>query len=602
MLALTVVSFALAQSADGFSVPELDAQTWRMPIDASRTMWTDDSAAAPHLYAQGRVAGGWVDRPLVFLWEDGERVSLVTSAAHVNAIGALQVKRVRIGVDAPMYLYARGDLDRGGGLGDVAVDAKGTVLDRDGDRFGLAVGARVALPTATVDVPLALGGPAAEIRVIADREIGPVLLAANLGHRVGPRAELVNVDLDDEAFARIGAGWSPDGSWGLSGDVSVETTYASFLAGPATPVEAMFGAWRRVTSEVTLRGGASAGLSRGIGAPVARTVLAVSWEPPTTRDADVDGIVDRLDACPENTEDMDSWQDEDGCPEPTEVTVRAVDAAGQPVPGVLSRVFAADLDLTGASELKLAVQAGPYAFTGRAEGWHPLDAELTVPDGPPVVFDFAMTPLPPPGRVVLSVTDPQGMALPARWRVGSGDFATLTGTAERALEAGSYDIRIEADGYLSQLALVDLEAGETEQLAIVMKPAKVVVTREKLDIRDKIYFETNKAVIKPESYPLLDEVAAILLDRPDILALRIEGHTDSRGKDAYNLVLSDKRAAAVLQYLASKGVDPARLVSQGFGETRPLDPREAPEAWDKNRRVDFYISVWADQAQPKEAP
>jgi outer membrane protein OmpA-like peptidoglycan-associated protein len=96
-------------------------------------------------------------------------------------------------------------------------------------------------------------------------------------------------------------------------------------------------------------------------------------------------------------------------------------------------------------------------------------------------------------------------------------------------------------------------------------------------------------VIRPESHPLLYEVAAILEAHPEILRLRIEGHTDSRGSATANLKLSERRARAVRDHLASRGVQAARLEAVGYGEGRPLDARETEEAWARNRRVDFLI-------------
>jgi OOP family OmpA-OmpF porin len=118
---------------------------------------------------------------------------------------------------------------------------------------------------------------------------------------------------------------------------------------------------------------------------------------------------------------------------------------------------------------------------------------------------------------------------------------------------------------------------------------RVVVTDTKIEILDKVYFEYNKAKIKSESFPILDAVAATLEGNPDIQLIEIQGHTDERGNDEYNLQLSDKRAKAVMQYLADKGIDENRLTAQGYGETQPLDRKKNEEAYAKNRRVEFLI-------------
>ena len=84
-------------------------------------------------------------------------------------------------------------------------------------------------------------------------------------------------------------------------------------------------------------------------------------------------------------------------------------------------------------------------------------------------------------------------------------------------------------------------------------------------------------------------MANILLDHPELTKIRIEGHTDSRGGADYNRKLSDKRAAAVRDFLIEKGVEAERLESIGYGEDKPLDKRNNAEAWEKNRRVDFFV-------------
>ena len=119
--------------------------------------------------------------------------------------------------------------------------------------------------------------------------------------------------------------------------------------------------------------------------------------------------------------------------------------------------------------------------------------------------------------------------------------------------------------------------------------ALVLVTDTSIEILDMVYFEYDKAIIKKESYPILDAVAATLQGNPSISLIEIQGHTDERGDDAYNLDLSDRRAHSVRDYLIGKGVDEKRLTAQGYGETQPLDRSHNEAAWAKNRRVAFLI-------------
>ena len=102
-----------------------------------------------------------------------------------------------------------------------------------------------------------------------------------------------------------------------------------------------------------------------------------------------------------------------------------------------------------------------------------------------------------------------------------------------------------------------------------------------------IHFDVNSATIRPESRAALDEIGSMLREHPD-LRISIEGHTDSDGDDASNLDLSERRAAAVRDYLvANYGVEGARLESVGLGETVPVADNATPEGRQENRRVEL---------------
>ncbi|MFT4061033.1 MAG: OmpA family protein [Edaphocola sp.] len=105
-----------------------------------------------------------------------------------------------------------------------------------------------------------------------------------------------------------------------------------------------------------------------------------------------------------------------------------------------------------------------------------------------------------------------------------------------------------------------------------------------------IQFETGKAIIKKQSYKLLDEIAAILGDYPDY-KLMVDGHTDNTGNHERNLELSKERAAAVKAYLEGKGVAPARIESTGHGDTVPVASNKTAAGRAKNRRVDLDLQL-----------
>ncbi len=124
------------------------------------------------------------------------------------------------------------------------------------------------------------------------------------------------------------------------------------------------------------------------------------------------------------------------------------------------------------------------------------------------------------------------------------------------------------------------------------KPAKkyqrIVVTEKQIILKQMVHFETGKALIMPDSYPILDEVADVLIENPNI-RIRVEGHTDSRGSMEFNMRLSEARAQSVKRYLVNKGIDPSRIETVGYGPTRPIDTNRTAAGRARNRRVEIHI-------------
>jgi OmpA-OmpF porin, OOP family len=118
---------------------------------------------------------------------------------------------------------------------------------------------------------------------------------------------------------------------------------------------------------------------------------------------------------------------------------------------------------------------------------------------------------------------------------------------------------------------------------------RVLLTKEKLTILDKVFFDTGKATIQPKSLPLLDQVAAVLAAHLELGRVQIEGHTDNAGKPENNKRLSQQRADAVKAYLENKGVAPARLNAVGYGAEKPVVTNDSPAGRETNRRVEFTI-------------
>lgn len=103
-----------------------------------------------------------------------------------------------------------------------------------------------------------------------------------------------------------------------------------------------------------------------------------------------------------------------------------------------------------------------------------------------------------------------------------------------------------------------------------------------------LHFDRNKATLKSEALSVLNRVVDTMQRYPD-LAVKVVGHTDSRGKDAYNLDLSWRRARSVVEFLVSKGIEKQRLQSEGRGEREPIAENTTSEGRAKNRRVEFVV-------------
>jgi len=103
-----------------------------------------------------------------------------------------------------------------------------------------------------------------------------------------------------------------------------------------------------------------------------------------------------------------------------------------------------------------------------------------------------------------------------------------------------------------------------------------------------ILFDFDSAIVKQESFPVIDEIVDAMLARPQ-LKLEIQGHTDNVGKIEYNQNLSEARAKAVMDAIIARGVDPKKLRSRGFGMSQPVSPNDTPEGRAKNRRTQFVV-------------
>lgn len=246
------------------------------------------------------------------------------------------------------------------------------------------------------------------------------------------------------------------------------------------------------------------------------------------KDRDGDGIPDPADKCVDQPEDMDSWQDEDGCPEPDNDGDGILDSAD-----------------------KCPNEAGPMAN----QGCPVLDK-----DGDGINDDKDKCPNEPEDKD------------------GFQD------------EDGCPDLDNDADGVPDDRDDCRDQPGPADNKGCPRQYSLVAVTKDKIEIKKQIKFATGSAkIVGAESEKILDEVAQALKDNPQIKKVRVEGHTDSVGDDAKNLKLSQNRANSVMGALIKRNVDPARMEAVGFGETKPIASNATAAGKAENRRTEFNI-------------
>jgi outer membrane protein OmpA-like peptidoglycan-associated protein len=248
------------------------------------------------------------------------------------------------------------------------------------------------------------------------------------------------------------------------------------------------------------------------------------------------------------------------------------------------------------------VAPGPFKVVVTKPGYEPREASGVVEAGKVLVLSAALSALPPepppPMTVrgtVLGEDDKAVVATVAVPSAGVAQKSSATGEFSLTVPSGEQSIEVSAPGYLAQGRRVTGRPGESLVVDFVLKPVPkqtlVVLKKEKIEIKKQVHFATNKDVILPDSAPLLDQIAATIISNPNLKLIRVEGHTDDQGDDAYNLELSQRRAASVVRALVERGVDAGRLKAVGYGETRPIESNKKPAGRAKNRRVEFMIEV-----------
>jgi outer membrane protein OmpA-like peptidoglycan-associated protein len=447
-------------------------------------------------------------------------------------------------------------------------------------------------------------------RVMAGRSFGWLRAGVSAGMLLRPTTELglgtqpVDV-LGNEV--RLGAmvstqGQGLRGELNVVGDIPLTRTEGSMeiLAGVRLPV--------REVLELYALGGP--GIGDAPGTPTFRVLLGVAAgnalkNAGGPQDADGDGVLDAQDACPKEAgpavrqgcpvpdRDKDGIEDaQDKCPDTAGVAVRQ----GCPVDD-------GDGDGIEDAQDKCPDKAGPAARQGcpvsDRDGDGVEDEQDKCPDekGP-----AARQGCPVVDRDGDGIEDEQdkcpdekGPAVRQGCPVGDRDGDGIEDAQDKCPDEKGLAVRQgcpvadkDKDGTEDEYDDCDDEPGPAVNRGCpVIKPGSTV-----LEIREKVNFATGKAIIEGQkSFEILNLVADVLREHPEVTKVRIEGHTDNTGNAAKNRKLSKERADAVKTYLVGKGIAAGRLETRGFGPDEPIASNETKEGRDANRRVEFIITT-----------
>ncbi len=582
---LLLASVALAQPA---GLPGFELERLELNPNGRGSLLMGTGELLPTGAFRLSLAGQYENDPLV-MYREGNRLGSVVGdrvTAHLLAAWA-PLQWLELGAQVPLVVWQRGeDLTSQGvgtpertGLSTPLVHARlGLLAQRREAPLDLALELGVGLPVGSTNAlsrdPLLRLSP----RVMAGRRFGWLRAGVDVGMLARPSVVLgdeseVRDELGNEV--RLGVVLATTGE-GLRGELNAraalpitrEPSSLELLAGLRLPLGESF--------EAYALGGP--GFGDAPGTPTFRLLLGVAYAGGEKRDDDGDGVRNEEDVCPREVGTAERkgcpWKDTDG-------------------DGIEDR------------EDKCPREAG----TAERKGCPVRDADGDgIEDGEDACPKEAGT----AERKGCPVRDADGDGI----EDGEDACPKEAGTAERkgcpVRDADGDGVVDERDACPAQPGLMELRGcpakdsdGDTvsdhldncpNEKGVVTNqgcPAKekqmVVIGKGGLEIKEQVFFATGKSIIQPRSFKMLNQVAQVIKEHPEIEKVVIEGHTDDRGSAELNRKLSQVRAEAVMNYLVSKGVEPARLEAKGYGPDRPIASNQTEKGRAANRRVAFII-------------
>jgi OmpA-OmpF porin, OOP family len=499
------------------------------------------------------------------------------------------------------------------GLGDIQIHPKLRFLNATRRGLGFAIMPSVVLGTGDKNSFLGEGKTIFQPTAILDTELGYLgrfRAAINAGMRIRPSASVYtnnaasfttppmsgnadittggSIEVKNEVIGGLGLSYGivPQkfdivgelyGNYGLDSFRTENTGAAREKMKPSA--EAIGAIKLYLARNSFFEVGAGYKVSNGYGSATPRAFVGFIFEP-SIGDRDGDGYKDDVDQCPDDPEDFDDFEDEDGCPEP-------------------------DNDKDGILDDADKCPNEPETKNGyQDEDGCPDTANLDR-DGDGIPDDVDKCPDDPEDKD--NFEDEDGCPDPDNDKDGIKD-----------VEDACPNVPEDKDGFEDQDGCPDPD-NDHDRIPDVSDKCPnepetyngvndddgcpdqglATMTKGKIVTMKPIYFETDKDIIKPESFPVVDSVAAAINGNPWIDLVEIQGHADERGDDAHNLDLTERRAASVRRALEERNVLPSKLKSHGYGETKPICKEHNESCWSKNRRVEFIIEKTSGQGGAK---
>jgi large repetitive protein len=506
----------------------------------------------------------WLDYandPLVYEYDSGAGQDKVVSEHLVGHVGAAVgvAKRLSLFATLPVHLVMKGQKNlsadepkpEGAGLGDLALGGRLQISGLDPETvFASAFEFVARTPTAELaNKDQHYSGDAIgsyEPALIGELRFGRFDIRLRAGARFRQEKQIGNLTLGNEWLGGLGMRVRVFRTIHLHAEVYGSTFMNEAFKRTTTPLEALFGLKHQGTAWVA-GVAAGPGLYGGYGSPDVRVVGTFGYAPSKEKpvDTDGDGLLDPQDKCPKEPEDVDQFEDADGCPD--------LDNDKDGLPDTVDSCIDEPEDTDDFEDTD-----GCPDRDNDKDGV--IDENDSCPDQPEDLDKFE---------------DEDGCVDPDNDRDGILDQAD-----------SCPDQPEDLDGFADQDGCPEEGGG------------KVKLSCDKIEIRESVYFDTGKDTIQARSFELLDQVVSVLTSAKYITQLRIAGHTDDRGNDQKNLALSKRRAASVLHYLSSHGIAPERLSSDGYGETQPIADNTSADGRAQNRRVEFQILEQSGECRP----